>query len=124
MLRINVLRNSSFGDCSNNGVSARYNSLQMITESEMFGFTGDKKNVVVKIDRILWGKVMPVLVPLEVYNEYKTSKLPIMFGGNFGYTSDSRFGFDYPLPIHDRVETLDEYEALSLQEVENELFCL
>ena len=113
MLGINVLRNNSFGDCSNNGVSARYNRLQMITESEMLGFTGEKKNVVVKIDRVLFGKIMPVLVPLEVYKEYKTNKLPISFGGNFGYTSDSRFGFDYPLPIHDRVESWEEYEALS-----------
>lgn len=113
MLGIYVLRNNSFGDCSNNGVSARYDRLTMITENEVLDFTGDKKNVVVKIDRVLFGKIMPVLVPLEVYNEYKASKLPIMFGGNFGYTSDSRFGFDYPLPIHDRVETWDEYEALS-----------
>lgn len=27
-----------------------------------------------------------------------------MFGGDFAYSSDSRFGFDYPLPIHDRHE--------------------
>lgn len=111
MLGINVLRNNSFGDCSLNGVSARYNRLEMITEQEMLSFTGDKKNVVVRIDRVLFGKVMPVLVPLEIYNEYKTSKLPIMFGGNFGYTSDSRFGWDYPLPIHDRVESWEQYNS-------------
>ena len=56
MLGINVLRNNSFGDCSNNGVSARYNRLEMISENEIASFTGDKKNVVVKIDRVLFGK--------------------------------------------------------------------
>jgi len=28
-----------------------------------------------------------------------------MFGGNFVFTSDSRFPIDYPLPVHDRQET-------------------
>lgn len=27
-----------------------------------------------------------------------------MFGGNFIYTSDSRFPNQYPIPVHDRVE--------------------
>ncbi len=109
MLRIEVFRGA--WDCTNNGVSARFNRLEMISESEIAKFTGDKSNVVVRIDRILFGKEMPVLVPLEVYNEYKTNKLPIMFGGNFGYTSDSRFDWDYPLPIHDRVETWEQYNS-------------
>ena len=114
MLYINVLRNNSWGDCSNNGISARYNRLLMITEDEMLNYSGETKNVVVRIDRILFGKVMPVLVPLEIYSYYKTNKLPVMMGGNFGYTSDSRFNWDYPLPIHDRVESWKEYETLSI----------
>lgn len=113
MLHIEVFR-SNLGDCSLNGVSARFSNLVMITESEIKDFKGDTKNVVVRIDRKLFGgKLYPVLVPLEVYAEYKADKLPIMFGGNFGYTSDSRFGWDYPLPIHDRVETWEMYNAMS-----------
>lgn len=115
MLNINVLRNNNnWGDTTNNGVSSRYNHLSLITENEMLNYTGETKNVVVRIDRQLFGKIMPVLVPLELYNEYKSNKLPIMFGGNFGYTSDSRFNWDYPLPIHDRVESWEEYETLSI----------
>lgn len=29
------------------------------------------------------------------------------FGGSFVYTSDSRFPFDYPLPLHDRQMNLE-----------------
>lgn len=36
-----------------------------------------------------------------------------MFGGNFVYSSDSRFPFDYPLGIHDRFESQEAYETLS-----------
>lgn len=36
-----------------------------------------------------------------------------MFGGNFVYTSDSRFPNRYPIPIHDREElTLDSFGRL------------
>lgn len=39
-------------------------------------------------------------VPSKILKDGKHS----MFGGNFIYTSDSRFPSDYPIPIHDRVE--------------------
>jgi hypothetical protein len=32
-----------------------------------------------------------------------------MFGGNFVYSSDSRFPSDYPIPVHDRVESNGGY---------------
>lgn len=49
----------------------------------------------------------------EIYPEYKylrpvmAGKRWTMMGGNFGYTSDSRWSSmygNYPLPIHDRIE--------------------
>jgi len=39
-------------------------------------------------------------VPSKILRAGKHS----MFGGNFIYTSDSRFPSDYPIPIHDRIE--------------------
>ena len=38
-------------------------------------------------------------VPLELRNAGKHT----MFGGNFIYTSDSRFPQRFPIPVHDRV---------------------
>lgn len=37
-----------------------------------------------------------------------------MFGGNFIYSSDSRFPNDYPIPVHDRQETKDQYRENSI----------
>lgn len=36
-----------------------------------------------------------------------------MFGGNFIYSSDSRFPSRRPIPIHDRTETQEESDMLS-----------
>lgn len=38
---------------------------------------------------------------------------PYMAGGNFVYSSDSRFPSKYPIPIHDRRETWDNYNILT-----------
>lgn len=38
---------------------------------------------------------------------------PWMFGGNFIYTSDSRFPAEYPIPLHDRTETWEMNERMS-----------
>lgn len=111
MLLIFVYRDS-LGDCSLNGVSARHDCLKMIEESDVSTWKGETDDVVVKINRVLCGKPAPYLVPLDLYEANKKSSLPIMFGGNFGYTSDSRFG-GTPIAIHDRCETWEMYEAMS-----------
>lgn len=56
-----------------------------------------------------------VLVPDESPGEGLT---PFMFGGTFAASSDSRFrqevGMYGAVPVHDRVESWDEYRALSI----------
>ena len=50
---------------------------------------------------------------LRPFKSADPNKTGYMFGGNFAYSSDSRFPFDYPLGIHDREETWEEYEMLT-----------
>jgi hypothetical protein len=40
-------------------------------------------------------------------------KIGPMAGGNFVYSSDSRFPGRYPLSVHDRFETQEQYDMLS-----------
>ncbi len=110
MFYIEVYRNN-LGDCSLNGLSSRFDTLKMIEESEVPEWKGKFEDVVVKINRILWGEPHPYLVPIDLYEADKKSSLPIMFGGNFGYTSDSRFG-GTPIAIHDRCETWEMYNSM------------
>jgi hypothetical protein len=90
----------SLGDCTNNGLTSREDSIvlhygtgvdiDMIPEDEL-----------VLIERTLWGKPANYAVPAGVYRSGKHS----MAGGNFVYTSDSRFPSDAPISVHDRVES-------------------
>jgi len=48
------------------------------------------------VERKLFGSIYRHLEPIEP-GQY-------MFGGNLGYSSDSRFPNEYPLKIHDRQE--------------------
>ena len=111
-LYIDVYRTSRLSDCTNSGISSRYDRLLLI------GVDGpeevDPDNLpenAVKISGVWLG------------NEYHYHLRPVkdpdpncagwMCGGNIAYTSDSRFPHDYPLRIHDRQETWKQYEQLS-----------
>lgn len=56
------------------------------------------------------GDVVFELVRRKIYGEEyihavpRGEKRPTMFGGNFIFTSDSRFPNAYPIAVHDRVE--------------------
>lgn len=97
-------------DCSCNGVTARNNRMWLFvdcTEEEAIKWCeenhADPKEQLIVIRREFpVGKESDYAVPL-VYPKGKW----IMFGGNFVYTSDSRFSEycgDRPLPVHDRIE--------------------
>lgn len=104
-LRVNVYRND-LGDSTAGGISSIYRNLYLIGEDIKEGNTtidsdNIPENTVYLERRILFGKE-------EYLTAYPVSKKTdgkwYMFGGNFIYTSDSRFPSNYPIPIHDRVE--------------------
>lgn len=101
-----ILR-SALGDSSKNGISNRYNSCWLINENEVDG--DHAENTLVLVKRELWGKKAWYLTPLSLYGSNKI----VMFGGNYAI-GDSRFNeevSDLPLPIHDRVESQEEYDS-------------
>ena len=104
-LLINVYRNG-LGDCTNGGVSARYNTLTLVNAGGPFDPAPDQPAMV--MERHAPGCLR--LVPVEL----KKSGKWVMFGGNYAATSDSRFSelahnllghtFYGAVAIHDRVE--------------------
>lgn len=111
----------SLGDCTGRGVSSRHNTMTLFsncTKKEALQHCIDN---CIDVDsalylnmRELWGEDHPFAEPLIK----PSNKVGPMFGGNFVYTSDSRlyrFGGKYhlPIPVHDRFETQEEYDALS-----------
>lgn len=111
-LRISVYRDHT-GDCTGGGASAKRGNFVLVDESINAPFEVEEGEPYLKIvKRFLAGRDYFHLEP--VFPDGKEpNEIGPMFGGNFGYCSDSRFPFDYPLPIHDRWESQKVYDSLS-----------
>lgn len=101
-LMAGVYRDSRLGDCTNDGISAHAQELYILA-SEKGPFEPDDIRKCVYIE---WRQICG-----EQYINCKPAycrKRWYMAGGNFLYTSDSRFGqitkSKYPISIHDRYE--------------------
>lgn len=122
-LFVGILRDASLGDCTNNGVTSRHRSMTLFfdcSKKEALQYCEEKG---IDLDTVLW------LNPRMLFNEYHPFAEPLvkpenaigeMMGGNFIFSSDSRFPSLYgtcahfPIPVHDRFEFPVEYDSLSL----------
>ena len=92
---------NSLGDCTSNGLTSKHDRLNLY-----YGQLNDEtinelpEDSLILIERVLWGKQANYAVPIEIYK----SKRHSMAGGNFIYTSDSRFPASAPISVHDRIE--------------------
>lgn len=102
--------------CTNKGVSSTRDDFYIISERQInldasrevipYDFSGhinvdsDSEKVLVILEfKTRWGLSLRA-VPYDLY----VAKKWVQFGGNFIYTSDSRFPSDSPIKIFDRVE--------------------
>ncbi len=109
-------------DCTGNGVSSRHDTMTLFMYCKKEEALKHCEDNGIEVDsclylnmRQLWGEDHVFAEPLVK----PCNKVGPMFGGNFVYTSDSRlykFGGTYhlPIPIHDRFETQQEYDGLSV----------
>ena len=101
-LKVNVLRNLSWSDCTNGGISAKRDELYLISPQGSSAGPEDLRECVslgciaVEVKKYL--HVKPVFFPDRWYSH----------GGNFLFTGNSVYrevtGISYPIPIHDRYE--------------------
>lgn len=98
---------STLGDCTNNGVTNRYSSFVLTRPGVEGPFEARRDLPELRlISNGLDGKRVPRCVPvnedgtLAGVNDGRWG----MFGGNFVYTSDSRFPYSFPIPVFDRFE--------------------
>jgi len=100
-LMVEIYRDSKLGDCTNGGVSSKCNG-GVITGDRVKCdvFSPDDNNP----EYVIMEKHVNGLYLYAVPKELVGSGKWVMFGGNFLYTSDSRFPSGQPIAIHDRVE--------------------
>ena len=123
-LRLNVLRPADFPDCTNGGVSASHDRVYVVCPDGPDEFDLDDAPAgLLRLEiREVFGTKAACLVP--VGEAPHDRPIGPMAGGNYATTSDSRLGrlvaremgaeyrFMTCLPIHDRYETPEMYEAL------------
>ena len=99
-LLVSVYR-SHHGDCTSGGISSKAETLILIGPGIPGIFEGDETNTVELKWKFVGGNEYKYVVPVV---GCPSDKVGPMAGGNFVYTSDSRFPGKYPLSIHDRFE--------------------
>lgn len=111
----------SIGDCTNGGVTSNNKSLRLFsadtTDEEVDDFYKEfpeRKHLAIRVMK----ETNPIYtVRAELVFKKSNSEGTYMAGGNFVYTSDSRYkevtGVQYPISVHDRFESWEMYEAMS-----------
>ena len=103
-----------FTDCTNGGISSIRHTLYLECDQGFHEVEDDDPRLIRIVERTLGWRDTPYLHVEQVSPSVTTlHKVGPMFGGNFVYTSDSRFPSDYPIPVHDRFETQEQYDQLS-----------
>lgn len=110
-LLCSVLVDKKFGDCSNGGLSSKHSRVILLgvkyfdghfeAAAHIFSPTKDTPPVVIE-ERRPCGRQYFTAYPCDENG----NKLEgwYMFGGCYIKDSDSRFPFQYPIPLHDRQE--------------------
>lgn len=103
-LTVNVLVRADGSDCTNNGITSKVKRIVIVGEG------------IPKLDAVPEGEVYLELVKREMFGKVYFHAAPRgdefnpgnrgMAGGNFVYSSDSRFNdiCNYPVSVHDRFE--------------------
>lgn len=112
-------------DCTNGGVTSKRDRFTMFFDCEKKDALKYCAENNIDVDsalwfnpRILFGEYHPICEPLVK----PEGTVGGMFGGNFVFTSDGRFPSLYgerncahfPIPVHDRFETQEEYAFYSM----------
>lgn len=107
-----ILESKSIGNCSNGGLSSKVETVTLVDPAVDGPFEPDTEAPEVKlVRRNIGGRPY---VHAEPVVPVKPGNVGYCFGGTYISTSDSRFPADYPIPLHDRQDTQEDYDHLSI----------
>lgn len=109
-LRVSIYEDKRIGNCSNNGISARYDEILLLCAdgSTDVDLDNPPENLCQYAHRTLAGKEADYIRP---YAEPKG--VGWMYGGALIYTSDARFPGSHPVCLHDRDKSQEEYDKMT-----------
>ncbi len=107
-----ILEPKDLGNCSNNGISAKFKVVTLLgllrldgtlePVADLFEPTLDCPPVIIKERKVCGAQLYFSAHPCD--NDGKELQGQYMAGGCFIKTCDSRFPLDYPVSLHDRQE--------------------
>lgn len=115
-LPIYIYKNNRLGDCSNNGISSRYDEVLLVCPDGYVNIDPENppENLVKIVEKRSYSR------PGEIHRHIEPVAAPKgvgwMAGGCIAYSSDGRFNRlsgGYPLQLHDRCESQELYDRLS-----------
>ena len=107
-LFVGVLYNAGIADGTNGGMTSKHGRVILVPEDAEVPEQNSGYPVLVVVRRNISGADYLHAQPLSAPDK----GIAWMNGGNFVYSSDSRFREwvgDYPIPVHDRQETPAQY---------------
>ena len=111
-LPVEVMYNNAYRKCANGGITEQVEVLYLVREDGWFSLPATDPRLITLVKRTFaGGREYLHVEPVNV--DGGEDMAGPMFGGNFVYTSDSRFPSPYPIPVHDRFETWEQYKLLS-----------
>ncbi|GHU75909.1 hypothetical protein FACS1894188_07610 [Clostridia bacterium] len=113
-LELHIYSNPLFRGCSNGGISENFETI--LVEHPRGNIQVDTDNPPFNLCRIVTRSIgCRVYKHIEPCVPTKEGCVGYMSGGSFASSSDARFFeiSDYPLAIHDRQETAEQYEQMS-----------
>jgi hypothetical protein len=105
-MHCSILQPLDLGNCSNGGLSSRVACVTLLSDVPEFPVPalwhpdGEAPGVVLRT-RNVFGREYLYAVPADV----DPALGPLMHGGCFVHSCDSRFPCRYPIPLHDRQES-------------------
>lgn len=114
-LLVFVYRKPDGVDCTAGGITSKEKNLKLVGPNVCGPFDVKPGEVYLELEmrNVGGGKKYLTAYPMvDGHRQYGDDGVT-MFGGNFIYSCDDRFPSDYPIPVHDRFENWETYEALS-----------
>ena len=114
---MSVYRNARLGDSTAKGATAIYDAFVLIGPGIDGAFETIEGRPELELRERMGRPIAVPAMPMYHGEPVDASKMAgPMFGGNFVYSSDSRFARlndGRPIPVHDRYETWEDYDRLS-----------
>jgi hypothetical protein len=109
-LLVFVLRHADGTDCTNGGITSKVSKAILVGDGIPEIFTPNEDAPALRLVR---RNIDGEYLHAEPVEGKDAKRVGWMTGGNFIYTSDARFPSRQPISVHDRQETVEQYEALS-----------